>query len=324
MVVASVDSLLQTLYVWRIRSLVDLAECGPHFRINNDDPSPDLVVASARSLSSYMEAVADHINVDCPVEIKTASNRPRCCQKVFDGVVGRAHASTLAPCGGHSARADTFDAVSVAVTIDVEHPCRPAPDPILTLRTLIETARRFDQPISWFVQGRWASAYPQMIDEFIARGDLVGLHGYSHVDSRRLTRRGLEQELEDGLRALMSAAPGLHVEYCRLPYGQGTDRHAVRSTLEDFSLKPVGWDYSSFDWDETLSDEKSATRLTGAIATGGVTLMHSWPRRAPLVLGTLLERLGESRASLVSDLKLPAFGSQGWRVHAELLDLPRI
>jgi peptidoglycan/xylan/chitin deacetylase (PgdA/CDA1 family) len=213
--------------------------------------------------------------------------------------------------------------VAVAVTIDVEHPCRPAPDPIATLKSLIAIADEADQRVNWFVQGRWASAYPHLVGEFVARGDLIALHGYSHVDHRRLTSRGLRLEVQEGLAAIRDAVPEASVRFCRLPYGHGSDLPEVRAALEEYELTPVGWDYSSFDWDESLPDATSARRLLGAVESGGVVLLHSWPRRAPVVLSTLLETLGTERAVALVDLDLPGRGPQGWRVHEQLMDQPR-
>lgn len=217
-------------------------------------------------------------------------------------------------------------ALSIVITVDVEHPSRPHGDAVGTLSDLVGLADEFGQPINWFIQGRWALAYPDLVARLVDRGDEVGLHGHSHVDSRRLSIDGLREETLEGQAALRAAAPGARIRDCRLPYGRGTDGPGVRALLEDeLGLRPVGWDYSSFDWDENLDSADVLSRLNPCVETGGVTLMHAWPRRSPRILEELLrtmKRAGRDAARL-SEARLPYFGPTGWRVSASLNDLPR-
>ena len=65
--------------------------------------------------------------------------------------------------------------MSVVVTIDVEFGDRPAPDPLGALQRVRDTVTAHRAPVTYFVQGRWAKAYPDLVAQRILRfAEIVG------------------------------------------------------------------------------------------------------------------------------------------------------
>jgi peptidoglycan/xylan/chitin deacetylase (PgdA/CDA1 family) len=213
--------------------------------------------------------------------------------------------------------------VPVVVTIDVEFGDRPAADPLGTLDRLIQVLDDHDAPATFFVQGRWAKAHPALAARLAERDPTWGLHGYTHVDYRRLSEEGVRAELTDGLAALAAAAPDHPVGYIRLPHGYGTAEPHIAAAIDAAGLVPVGWDFSTFDWDETLPFERRVARALGAVERGGVVLMHSWPPRTPDLLARLLEGAGPGTVVPLDHVELPGRQSTGWTIHQERTDPPR-
>lgn len=211
----------------------------------------------------------------------------------------------------------------VVVTIDVEFGNRPGPDPLGTLDRLLALLDRHGAPATFFVQGRWAKAHPSLVAELAERDPTLGLHGYAHVDYRRLSDDGVAAELTDGLAALGVAAPGHVVRYTRLPHGAGTDEPRIAATIAGHSLTPVGWDFSTFDWDDTLDLDRRAKRALAALEQGGVVLMHSWPAATPEILERLLDAAGPDDIVSLDDVELCGRQSTGWTMHRERTDPPR-
>ena len=87
-------------------------------------------------------------------------------------------------------------------TIDVEFGDHPSKDPLGSLRRICDALDEHQAPATMFVQGRWARAFPDLVAEFASRDVTIGLHGYSHVDYRRLSVAGIRAELADGLLRL--------------------------------------------------------------------------------------------------------------------------
>jgi peptidoglycan-N-acetylglucosamine deacetylase len=214
-------------------------------------------------------------------------------------------------------------AMSVVVTIDVEFGDRPSPDPLRTLERLLAVLDRHDAPATFFVQGRWAKAHPSLVAELARRDPTLGLHGYTHVDYRRLSDDGVAAELADGIAAIRAAAPDHVVRYTRLPHGYGTAEPRIAGAIARSSLTPVGWDFSTFDWDETLDLDRRAARARAAIEPGGVVLMHSWPAATPEILDRLLDAARADDISSLDDVELPGRQSTGWTMHRERTDPPR-
>jgi peptidoglycan/xylan/chitin deacetylase (PgdA/CDA1 family) len=213
--------------------------------------------------------------------------------------------------------------MAVVVTIDVEFGDRPTPDPLGTLDELVRILDDHGAPATFFVQGRWAKAHPALAADLAARDVTLGLHGYTHVDYRRLSDAGVRAELADGLAALRAAAPDHTVRYTRLPHGYGTDEPRILAALEEAELIPVGWDYSTFDWDEDLPLERRAGRAARALEQGGVVLMHSWPAQTPRILAQLLGAAGPGDIVSLDDVELPGCQSTGRTMHVERTDPPR-
>jgi peptidoglycan/xylan/chitin deacetylase (PgdA/CDA1 family) len=212
--------------------------------------------------------------------------------------------------------------MSLVVTIDVEYPERPGPDPLRVLDELLAVIDRHAVPVTFLVQGRWAVAHPDRVRDLVRRDPTLGLHGYAHVDYRRLNPEGVRAELRQGVAALKAAVPEHPVRWTRLPYGWAATDPAVVPLLAEAGLTPLGWDRSSFDWDTTLPDADALARVLPAAHEGGVVLFHSWPARSPWLVDQLLTAAGASVRRL-SEVDLPGRAPQGVKLHPGWVDLPR-
>jgi peptidoglycan/xylan/chitin deacetylase (PgdA/CDA1 family) len=213
--------------------------------------------------------------------------------------------------------------MGLILTIDVEYPERPGADPFRVLDEILAVIDRYDVPVTFLVQGRWAAAHPDRVKELARRDPTLGLHGHTHIDYRRLTSDGVKAELRDGLTALRSAIPDHEARWTRLPYGWGATDTAIAPLLREAGLTPLGWDYSSFDWDASLSDESAVTRLLPAAERGGVLLMHSWPTRTPYLLEALLAATPKGFVVPLAETDLPGRAIQGIKLHRDWVDPPR-
>lgn len=213
--------------------------------------------------------------------------------------------------------------MAVVVTIDVEFGDRPGPDPLQTLERLLDVLDRHAAPATFFVQGRWAKAHPSLVANLARRDPTLGLHGYTHVDYRRLSDAGVAAELADGVAAIGAAAPDHLVRYTRLPHGFGTAEPRIAAAIAERSLTPVGWDFSTFDWDDTLDLDRRVGRATTAIEQNGVVLMHSWPAATPTILERLLDAASPGDIVSLDEVELCGRQSTGWTMHRERTDPPR-
>jgi peptidoglycan/xylan/chitin deacetylase (PgdA/CDA1 family) len=197
------------------------------------------------------------------------------------------------------------------LSIDVEYPDRPAPDALLTLEAILRVITDHRQPVSFFVQGRWAVAHPELVAEMGRLDPDLGLHGYSHVNQLRLSPEGLDQEITQGLDVLRTILPGHVVRFYRFPHGKGGDDAGCLNVLARHNLTAVGWDHASRDWDVATSDDGAWENVQPASQQGGVVLFHSWVPRSTMLISRLLDERGSARAVGLRDMPLPHQASTG-------------
>lgn len=151
----------------------------------------------------------------------------------------------------------------LVVTVD------DGPDADQTPRFLDVLAQR-DARATFFVLGTRVGRYPDLLEEVVAAGHEVALHGPDH---RPLTDFGY-REARDRLRAArvdLEDRLGEPVPWYRPPYGAigPTGAAAVRAA----GMTPVLWSATTWDWREA-TDAERLTRALGGLRPGAVLLAH--------------------------------------------------
>jgi peptidoglycan/xylan/chitin deacetylase (PgdA/CDA1 family) len=129
---------------------------------------------------------------------------------------------------------------------------------------------RYQARATFFVVGRNAAAYPELVRQEHAAGHGVGNHTWSH---RRLTDLGsgrLEAEV-DATSAVIGRATGAPVRCLRPPYATVDAASADRARAR--GLRLVLWDVDSNDW-RRPGAAAIAGRVLGRVRSGDVVLLH--------------------------------------------------
>jgi len=197
-------------------------------------------------------------------------------------------------------------AVRVALTFDAEHPDRPRCPPDGPAR-ILEILARQGVPATFFLQGRWARAYPELARRITGEGHMVGSHSFFHARLPFLSDQGLAFDIAEADRWIREVTGVDPRPLFRCPWGDGASDPRVTSALERAGYRHVGWDVVAEDWEETrTAREVEADVIDGAVAAGdgAVVLMHTWPASAVEALPGILEGLGDRGARFVSVAEL--------------------
>jgi peptidoglycan/xylan/chitin deacetylase (PgdA/CDA1 family) len=176
----------------------------------------------------------------------------------------------------------------IALTFDTEHPDRPH-DPGGDAR-LVDLLGRLEVRATFFVQGRWVEAYPDLARAIRDRGHLIGNHSHYHVRMPMLTPAGFDADVRASDRVIRDVLGVDPTPWFRFPFGAGADDPALHARLAAAGYRHVGWDVNVEEWREGASPQTVAKELEAALREApdeAIVLLHSWP--SPVV--GALERL---------------------------------
>ena len=193
----------------------------------------------------------------------------------------------------------------VALTFDAEHPDRPAPSGVA--ERVIAAVADLELSATFFVQGRWAEAYPDTAGQIAASGHLVGSHSHYHARMHLLSDAGLAADIraaEDVIRELMGVDPR---PWFRCPFGAASDDPRVIDALAEAGYRNVGWHVKADDWEPRSVVDVEEDVAGGALrhGDGAVVLLHTWPERTLGALPGIARRLRAAGATFVRIDALP-------------------
>ncbi|MEE1314707.1 MAG: polysaccharide deacetylase family protein [Faecalimonas sp.] len=119
---------------------------------------------------------------------------------------------------------------------------------------------------TFFVIGKYAEKYPELVKREYEDGHLLGNHTYSHV---QITRLGEEEARAEIIKTnqILEELTGKRVEYVRPPFGVWKEK------LQDLEMTPVLWTVDPLDWTTKNADEIVNKVVTKA-EENAIILLH--------------------------------------------------
>jgi len=188
----------------------------------------------------------------------------------------------------------------VALTFDAEHPDRP--HQVGGTERVLDALDTERVPASFFVQGRWAEAYPELARSIGERGHLIGNHSFYHARMPLLSATGLSSDVRAAERAIIATTGIDPRPWFRCPFGAGSDDPGVLAGITRLGYREVSWDVEGFDWRPSTRARGMARQMTQetiARGDGAVVLLHPWTRATERGLLPLIDGLREAGATFV-------------------------
>lgn len=140
----------------------------------------------------------------------------------------------------------------------------PNPDATPLVLDLLD---RYRARATFFMVGKAAREYPDLVRSVVQRGHVIGNHSFNHAPFPSLSLRRLRQEIADTDRTL----GGLSSRLIRPPGGflNATSRLA----LMGMGRKVILWNATSLDWHEEESD-RMLESLNRDMKPGAILLFH--------------------------------------------------
>ncbi len=127
-----------------------------------------------------------------------------------------------------------------------------------------------DVKATFFVTGRFAKKFPDVVLNIFEQGHEIGNHGYSHPHPDKIT---IEKNREEILRT-EEALKEIGIECNKVfapPYGEHQD-HVIKAA-EELGYKTIMWTLDTVDWQEP-APEKIIEKVISKLDSGFLILMH--------------------------------------------------
>ncbi|HEY2802464.1 MAG TPA: polysaccharide deacetylase family protein [Actinomycetota bacterium] len=181
----------------------------------------------------------------------------------------------------------------VALTFDAEHPdrkgCRPG-----NADRILDALRDARATATFFVQGRWAEAYPETAQRIVLEGHLVGNHSFYHARMPLLSDDGIRTDVREAERAINDILAVDPKPWFRCPFGAGSDDDRVLGILEELGYRNAHWGVVLEDWEPWRDGEAIAHDALRQISSSDeppVVLLHTWPDGTADAVPRILEGL---------------------------------
>jgi peptidoglycan/xylan/chitin deacetylase (PgdA/CDA1 family) len=134
-------------------------------------------------------------------------------------------------------------------------------------REILELLQRYDARVTFFILGRHAERFPELLDAAGQAGHALGNHTYSHRSLVGISQRDFDAELQ-ATEALLGEYA---VPIMRPPYG-ATDAF-TRPYAAELGYSVTLWNIDTLDWKQPPSEEIADTVLNQTY-DGAIVLMH--------------------------------------------------
>lgn len=135
-------------------------------------------------------------------------------------------------------------------------------------RRLLTGLQERDAKATFLLCGYRLEIYPELAKRILAEGHEIGLHGYSHKDMAKLSRRELTREIKDTIALLPQ---GCEPVFLRPP--GGSESSLVSTVAAEMELALLNWSVDPRDW--AVHDAAVVeTAVISQVRSGDVILLH--------------------------------------------------
>ena len=135
---------------------------------------------------------------------------------------------------------------------------------------VLDTLAREKVPAAFFVLGKAAERWPELVRRAASHDHQIGNHGYAHRKLHLQTPSAVRHDLELGASAIERAC-GERPRYFRAPHGYRNPW--VTSIARSLGQRTVGWTLGIWDSDRPGVDE-IVRRVLAGVRPGAIVLLH--------------------------------------------------
>jgi peptidoglycan-N-acetylglucosamine deacetylase len=165
---------------------------------------------------------------------------------------------------------------------------------------LLHVLERSRTPATFFIVGRSAQEFPELVTRIVTSGDEIGNHTFNHYTLTALSDTEIAYQIAaDG--ALLEQFTGKPLSLFRPPHGH-CNAHIV-AIAHDLGYRTILWSDAANDVKD-IAPDVIAQRVESEASPGGIILLHSGEYRTIEALPQIIDRLRARGYTFVTVSKL--------------------
>ncbi len=160
------------------------------------------------------------------------------------------------------------------------------PDPVITPK-ILSLLTEYQLTAIFFVIGKKAEQHPEVIQQIINDGHLLGNHTYHHSNFFSLQRQSLVGEDLQKCDAVIAQLTGQSPVFFRPPIGYTNPR--IARVVRKMNKRTMGWRLRSYD-SILKTPAKLLHRLTRSVRPGDIILLHDNLPQSAEVLAEFIQQ----------------------------------
>lgn len=136
---------------------------------------------------------------------------------------------------------------------------------------MLDVLEEKDVKATFFITGRFAEKYPEIVQSIAQKGHEIGNHGYGHPHPDQIS---VEKNEEDILKAeeILTEITDVKPQYFAPPYGEHGE--SVLEAAEKNGYKVIMWTLDTIDWQDSDIDLLVERASGEKLVPGSIILMH--------------------------------------------------
>lgn len=132
---------------------------------------------------------------------------------------------------------------------------------------LLEGLKEREVNVTFFVLGKCAEVYPEIVKREAMEGHIVGNHTYDHEDIGKMNVESAYKEVTQTNQILLELTETLP-QYIRPPFGEWN-----KNLDQKIDMIPVLWSVDPLDW-ATENEDKIVNNVVTEVEDGDIILLH--------------------------------------------------
>lgn len=166
---------------------------------------------------------------------------------------------------------------------------------------LLEVLDKNEIKITFFITGRWADKYNDIVELIHSKGHEIGNHGYYHKDYSKFDYQTALKDIEHADNSLESI---IKEDIALFSPPSGAYNNNVIKALKDLGYNNmILWSIDTIDWKKTTTKEKIYNRVIDKVGYSDIILIHP-TKNTTDVLDELINALMEQGYKVMTISKM--------------------